>query len=257
MTRELDQTEAEIRKVSRRYAALTQPQPLKPAQIQQLLDDDTLLLAYALGEKRSYLWVVSRNDILPYVLPGRAQIEKTALSFRESLKAWEGKRANEDPIKYMAKLNNAPQNYQRQALKLSNLVLGSASSKLGKKRLVILADGALQYVPFGALLVRNETRPSALVPLIVNNEIVYQPSASALALIRETPRPATPKTVAVLADPVFTRNDDRVIAAAKESKTEPAMTASSRELKRALRDVGDVGSVDGSFSLDRLKSYAG
>lgn len=257
LTRELEQTQAEIRKLSRSYAALTQPQPLKPAQIRQLLDDDTLLLAYALGEKRSYLWVVSRNDILPYVLPDRAQIEKAALSFRDSLKAWEGKRANEDPGKYMAKLNNAPQNYKRQALKLSNLVLGSASSKLGKKRLVILADGALQYVPFGALLVRNETRPSALVPLIVNNEIVYQPSASALALIREAPRSTAPKTVAVLADPVFTRNDERVVAAAKESKTEPAMTASSRELKRVLRDVGDVGSVDGSFPLERLRRSRG
>lgn len=256
LTREFDQTQAEIRKHSPHYAALTQPQPLKPAQIQQLLDDDTLLLEYALGEKRSYLWVVTRNEILPYVLPGRAQIENTALSFRESLKAWEPRRANEDARSYIAKLQNAPQKYQRQALELTNLVLRPAASKLGKKRLVIIADGALQYVPFGALLVPNDTRSSNPVPLIVNNEILYQPSASALALIREAPSPTALKTVAVVADPVFSSSDDRVVAASRGFKIEPTMLA-SRDLRRALRDAGDIGSVDGNFSLDRLRFTRG
>jgi CHAT domain-containing protein len=135
---------------------------------------------------------------------------------------------------------------------LSRIVFGPVSSKVGKKRLVILADGALQYVPFGALLV-SSSNPE---PLIVNNEIVYQPSASALALIREAPRSAATKTIAVFADPVFSKNDDRVVAA-KGSKPEPATTPSSRELKQALRDAGDTGSVDGSLRLDRLNFTRG
>jgi CHAT domain-containing protein len=261
LTLALDQTQAEIRKRSPRFAALTQPQPLKPAQIQQLLDDDTLLLEYALGEKRSYAWLVTKNDVLPYTLPGRAQIEQAAQSFRESLKAWEPPRPTEntlEKVKYITKLKNAPQNYRRRALELSNIVLGPALSKIGKKRLVILADGALQYVPFGALLVPSQTQPSAdLVPLIVNNEIIYEPSASALALIREAPRPTATKTVAVFADPVFSKTDDRVVAARKDSNTEPTKIASTRELKRALRDAGDVGSVDGGFRLDRLSFSRG
>ncbi|HET6976036.1 MAG TPA: CHAT domain-containing tetratricopeptide repeat protein [Pyrinomonadaceae bacterium] len=258
LTLALDQTQAEIRKRSPRFAALTQPQPLKPAQIQQLLDDDTLLLEYSLGEKRSYAWLVTKNDVLPYTLPGRAQIEQAAQSFRESLKAWEPKRPTDDTLKYIAKLKNAPQNYRRRALELSNIVLRPALSKIGKKRLVILADGALQYVPFGALLVPGQTQASAdLVPLIVNNEIIYEPSATALALIREAPRPIATKTVAVFADPVFSKTDDRVVAARKDSNTEPAKTASTRELKRALRDAGDVGSVDGGFRLDRLSFSRG
>ena len=243
---EFDQTQAAIRRSSSRYAALTQPQPLSPVQMQQLLDDDTLLLEYALGEKQSYLWVVSRNDVVPYVLPGRAQIENAAQSFHKSLRAWEGQRPNEDIRTYMARRNTAPQNYRRRALELSNIVLAPVSSQLGKKRLVILADGALQYVPFAALLAPSPAGDPE--PLIVNNEIVYQPSASALALIRKAPRSAATKTVAVLADPVFSKNDDRVVAA-KESKTEPAL---SRDFKRAMRDAGDIGSVDGSFRLDRL-----
>jgi len=250
LTREHDQTQSEIRKQSPRYAALTQPQPLRPAQIQQLLDEDTILLQYALGEKRSYLWVVTPTDILPYVLPGEAQIKKAAERFRTSLRAWE-KRESDDAPRYVARLQNAPANYRKEALKLSNIVLAPGRSKIGNKRLVIIADGELQYVPFGALLVRNEMRPLAPVPLIVNHEIVYQPSASALALIREAPRTDATKTVAVLADPVFSKTDNRV-AALKDSKTEPNVVASSRELKRALRDAGDTASVDGSFRLDRL-----
>ena len=253
LTLALDQTQAEIRKRSPRFAALTQPQPLKPAQIQQLLDDDTLLLEFALGEKQSYAWLVSKNDVVPYELPGRAQIEQAAESFRESLKAWEPWRPTENKLKYLAKLASAPQNYQRRALELSNIVLGPALSKIGNKRLVILADGALQYVPFGALLVRSQAQPSAdLVPLIENNEIIYEPSASALALIREAPRPTATKTVAVFADPVFSKTDDRVVAAHKDSNTEPTKTVLAREFKRALRDAGDVGSVDGGFRFDRL-----
>jgi CHAT domain-containing protein len=243
---DFDETQAQIRKRSPHYAALAQPQPLTPAQMQQLLDDDTLLLEYALDEKQSYLWIVSRTEILPYVLPGRAQIETAARGFHESLRAWEPQRPNEGIRAYMARRNTAPQNYRRRALELSNIVLAPASSQLAKKRLVILADGALQYVPFGALLVPSSA--SDPEPLMVNNEIVYQPSASALALIREAPRPAATKSVAVFADPVFSKTDERVIAA-KESKTEPTL---SREFKRAMRDAGDIGSVDGSFRLDRL-----
>src|SRR5213075_1100236 len=71
------------------------------------------------------------------------------------------------------------------------------------KRIIIIADGALQYVPFGAL-------PSASgEPLIVKHEIAYLPSASVIEAIRETPRRVVNK-VAVFADPVFTKNDPRV-----------------------------------------------
>src|SRR6476469_7179980 len=49
--------QTQIRTTSPRYAALTQPQPLTLAQIQQqILDDQTILLQYSLGKDRSYLW---------------------------------------------------------------------------------------------------------------------------------------------------------------------------------------------------------
>jgi CHAT domain-containing protein len=132
-------------------------------------------------------------------------------------------------------------------------VLRPVLAKIGSKRLVVIADGELQYVPFGALLVRNEKRPFEPIPLIFNHEIVYQPSASVLSVINKAPRPEATKTVAVLADPVFSKSDNRVAAGLKDPKTEPSIAASSGNLKQALRDAGDIGSVDGSFRLERLE----
>src|SRR5262249_38252139 len=61
---------------SPRYAALTQPKPLTLAEIQkEVLDDDTVLLSYALGAERSYAWAVTRDSISGFELPKREAIE--------------------------------------------------------------------------------------------------------------------------------------------------------------------------------------
>ena len=251
LTDSFDKTQKEIRESSDKYADLTQPKPLQLSEIQKLLDDKTILLEYALGEEQSYLWVVTPDDIHPFILPSRAKIEATADSFRNSLTAWESRKSGEDPLKYTEKLRAAPANYQQRALELSDIVLGRATSMLGNKRLIIVADGALQYVSFAALRIANKTRRAKSVPatLIASNEIVYEPSASAVPLLRETPRPAPTKTLAVFADPVFDAQDDRVHHDSTRGKNDSITPALPRETMRALRDAGDIGGV---LRLERL-----
>jgi CHAT domain-containing protein len=88
------------------------------------------------------------------------------------------------------------------------------------KRLLVVADGALQYVPFTAL------PGPAGTPLIAEHEIVYLPSASVLDTIRRDHRPAAaPLDAAVFADPVFSKNDVR-FAAARDASA-PARTRAS------------------------------
>src|SRR6185369_15353195 len=71
-----EQVEAQIRQTSPRYAALTRPVPLTLREIQTtVLDDETLLLEYALGEEKSYLWAVTPTAIKSFELPKRAEIE--------------------------------------------------------------------------------------------------------------------------------------------------------------------------------------
>lgn len=77
--------QAKIRTTSPEYAALTQPQALTVAQIQQQLDNDTVLLEYSLGEESSYLWVVTKTTLNSYKLPKQANIESAAKIFRDAL----------------------------------------------------------------------------------------------------------------------------------------------------------------------------
>src|SRR5262249_49414785 len=73
---EYQEVETEIRASSPRYAALTQPSPLSLKEIQQqVIDSDTLLLEYALGDEKSYLWAVTTSSIQSYELPPRKTIE--------------------------------------------------------------------------------------------------------------------------------------------------------------------------------------
>ncbi|MBI1745934.1 MAG: CHAT domain-containing protein [Acidobacteria bacterium] len=96
------------------------------------------------------------------------------------------------------------------------MLLGPVAAQLGKKRLLIVSDGALQYVPFAALPrpptagAGPETEPG--VPLMVGHEIVSLPSASTLAVLRRerAGRPPATRKVAVLADPVYDKEDTRI-----------------------------------------------
>jgi CHAT domain-containing protein len=88
ITTEYEELRAQIRASSPRYGALTQPQPLNLAEIQQqALDPDTLLLEYSLGDNASYLFVVNQTSIASYQLPKRAEIEAATRRVRELLTA--------------------------------------------------------------------------------------------------------------------------------------------------------------------------
>jgi CHAT domain-containing protein/predicted negative regulator of RcsB-dependent stress response len=236
ITDEYDEVEARIRKSSPRYAALTQPRPLNLSEIQrQVLDSETLLLEYYLGDEASYLFVVSQTSITSYQLPGRAEIEVATRRVRDLLTAPQPK-SGENSAQSLARIKEAEAGYWPQAATLSRLLLGPAASQLGAKRLLIVADGALQYLPFGVLPVPgSQTMP---VPLIVEHEIVHLPSASALAVLRRelAGRRSAPKAVAVLADPVFSADDGRVKPDSSDRKAQ-ARVETPPDLTRAIDDV--------------------
>ena len=205
LTAQYQQVEGQIHATSPRYAALTRPQPLTLAEIQrQVLDPGTLLLEYTLGKERSYLWAVAQNSINVYELPKRPKIEAAARRVYERFSA----------------NNPAADKTTAEALAaLSRMLLGPVAKQLGTMRLLVVADGILQYLPFGALPAptagaagQRSRTPGRQTPLIVQHEIVSLPSASTLAVLRREQggRKPAPKQVAVLADPVFDRNDPRV-----------------------------------------------
>ena len=201
LTTELEELQGRIRETSPTYASLTQPVPLNLEQIQtRVLDPETVLLEYSLGSARSLLWAVTPSSMDVFELPPRAQVEAAAKRVYDLLTARNRKLA-------AARVQQADEAYPGEAAKLSAMLLGPAAAKLENKRLLIVAEGVLQYLPFGVL-----PEPGKATPLIVNHEIVNAPSASVLAVLRKETagrRPAE-KAAAILADPVFSRDDPRI-----------------------------------------------
>ena len=221
LTAQYEELRTQIRTRNPHYAALTYPQPMSLAEIQrEVLDPDTILLEYSLGEQQSYLWVISSDSINTFTLPKRTEINEAARRYREALTASD-KTASSDAGKSFSKL-----------------IFGSMGEELGDKRLLIVADGALQVLPFAAL--PDPVAPGQ--PLMVNHEIVNIPSASTLGVLRRenAGRKPAPKAVAVLADPVFSADDSRFKSSLNKLPG-AALRNSSEPFARSLRDAGLVG----------------
>ena len=221
LTNEYENVQAQIRSQSPRYASLMQPRPPSLEEIQaELRGDDTLLLEFAMGEEKSYVWAVTSDSFCGYELPARARIEELTREVHGLLTA--------HPTDNDAKWDEL---YWQKASELSRVLFGQLS-QLGSKRLLIVADGALQYLPFEALPSPTTAEGSETEPLATRHEVVYLPSASTLiTLRREATRPlSVSKSVFVLADPVFDKGDPRVktVSAVKGAATSPAALTSIR-----------------------------
>jgi CHAT domain-containing protein len=284
---EYERAQVAIRKANPHYAALVQPQPLKLKDIQQQLDTDTLLLEYSLGDERSYLWAITRDSLTSYELPKEEEIERSALAVYRLVAARSTVNRGESALQRRERITDAEGKLPLAAQQLSQTVLAPVSRELGDKRLVIVADGALQYIPFAMLpeperdrrgegekgrrgeggnVAMTPTRPGApspllplaLTPLIVGHEVVSLPSASALAIQRTelAGRQPAPKMLAVIADPVFDRTDVRFAAPVTETdKMEPTLIAANSE--RTLEHLAEqpnekAGVTTRRFVIPRL-----
>ena len=242
LVRQREDVEAQIRDSSPAFAALVQPLPLTAKEVQRrLLDPDTVLLEYSLGEKRSYVFFLTSNSIRAYALPRQATIERAARRVYQMLTARSQQIQRETPAQRQARVSRAEEQYVNAAAALSRMIVGPVARQVKAKRLLVVSDGALQYIPFG-ILPASSQHPA---PLIVDHEIVSLPSASVLATLRrsESNRKPALKSVAVLADPVFSKQDARVSRAriADSSETPSiSLNFSSAELDHSTRDVGLV-----------------
>ncbi len=226
---QLYEVDSEIRKKDPRYAALTSPSPPSLKQIQKgLLAPDQMLLEYSLGDERSYLWAVTATSAKSYVLRGRAEIEAAAERFMKSLTSRNTAVEGETEDAREARVGRADAEYKDAASSLGGMLgLDKVASETKAERLLVVADGELQYLPFSALLVpsRGEQRRDApttrqtfeawdkLAPLVAYYEIEEPPSMAVVAELRREragpPKSVPDKTIAVIADPVFSTADER------------------------------------------------
>lgn len=243
---ESEQAEAQLRAEYPRYAALMYPQPLAAEGVQRLLDDDTLLLEFFLGEERSYVWAVTTTELRGYVLPPRAELEGTALRLLKLLKA-DQPLAFEPAARRKARMTLGDAEYWPLAKTFSETLLGQITSLSKKPRVVVVADGALRYLPFVALPTPGvEAAPGSaagappLKTLIGSeHEVVSLPSASVLSVLRQgAGHKRAPKAVAVFADPVVEKDDSRIHVANRDRR-QAHPTAESDAWSNTMRELDD------------------
>ena len=219
---DFDGIENQIRTASPRYANLTGGKPLSLAEVQgSVLDDQTVLLEYSLGNEASYLWAVGKTGVAIYKLPGRNAIDTLATDLRAQLIPSKLQRRIVG-IDVMADsqrglgISATPfaedaASFVTASNALYKAVIEPAGSLIGEKRLLVVADGALNYVPFEALVKSPASADYSSLPyLIKSNEIIYAPSASVVGAIRQQDNNnRAGRAMLILADPVFNSNDAR------------------------------------------------
>ncbi len=219
------------------YGQMTNPEAWDLRQIQEevIADDQTLLLEYSLGSDKSYVWVVTRDRITSYALPPRKLIDEAAAKVYKLL-------SSSPSAEVEKELNTAVQ-------ELGRIVLSPLTSEINKRRIIIVADGALHYIPFQVLPAPSATDK----PLVAEYEIINAPSASILGQLRkEAIRRKPTKLLAAFGDPTFESDYAQRKEAADGGHSDAVQALELAPWRRALRDVEMNGDSYDPTAVKRL-----
>lgn len=140
-------------------------QPVAIQRLQSSLSHDELVIEYVLGPARSFALAISRDDIAHYELKGRSEIESAVES-------------------HLATVRNR-RDGRTEARALYRLLLQPIALFNRSKRVVVVPDGKLHLVAFGALVDSKD------LYVVETHIISYAPSATGYYLLS---RPSPPKT---------------------------------------------------------------
>ncbi|MFZ0060667.1 MAG: CHAT domain-containing tetratricopeptide repeat protein [Pyrinomonadaceae bacterium] len=259
---EFESLENQIKATSPRLNSLVHTRALTLDEVQRrVLDDETALLEYSLGEQSSYLWVITRQNAALFKLPAGSTMDQLAMDLRAQLIPPRLQRRNvgidvpiADQQRGLGLSTAAPGTdtaaFSRAAHALYKVALAPAASMIGNRRLVIVADGALNFVPFEALVTTDRAGDySSLDYLIKTNKVSYAPSASVTAAVRDQKRPVG-RNILLVADPVFSANDPRLQTGSTANRAE---VTRGLGLDSAVKDATGLAPQSGSpLTLPRL-----
>lgn len=225
-SRELDVARGRVRSASPRFAQLSDPQPLTLAELQgQLLDRDTTALEFWLGERHSYLWIVTSSTVRAITLPPAAALEPVIAELREKLSTSPPAPANGGIESIVVQNDRTRSELSALTAKLSAMLFPQPVKSSNKMRLAIVADGGLAMIPLGLLQMSgNET------PLSAAHDLTTLPSLATLRWLRSgAQEPKRESAIAVFADPVFRADDDRLAVLTGPNPQPVSVTRSARD----------------------------
>lgn len=234
---ELEMTEKQAQsEMENMRSRLVWSNPATAEQMQkQSAQDQTALAEFLLGENRSFVWLFTGGKCFFEILPGRREIEKAVRS-------------------YLALLASAPDDMQiekglaevkKQAESLFDILFGRLSSHLDAgRRLIIVPDGLLHYLPFEAIVHNGRF-------LIEDHEISYTPSASMLGLWKDAASDGDDRMELFgVGDPVFE-------SGAKNKMARQSLAARGFHLGRLPGTQAEIKSLADLFPPDRRKTLLG
>ncbi|HYV12555.1 MAG TPA: CHAT domain-containing tetratricopeptide repeat protein [Pyrinomonadaceae bacterium] len=242
-----DQLLQDIRRRNPSYEQVIRPTAwdLRKIQEQVIADDQTVLLEFSLGSEKSYLWAVTRSGIQSYELPSEQTIEPLARRVHRLLST----PPRNDPE---SDLSSATED-------LARVILWPAREHLNKQRIIVVADGVLNYIPFQILPSSSSNKL-----LVDEAEIINAPSASTFGELQEEAVHRQPATnlLAAFGDPVFAadyqlKDSEQVIAAAQlrsalrdnDLNNETFDPTAMTRLFHAKRELDSLGEVAGEKAL--------
>ncbi len=187
LRRGIEETRARIEQVRLRHGGVAAGDTTLPAamrQVQAALPEDTVVLAYFVGDERSHAWMLDPHNL-----------KHTAFAGRESLQR---------PIDAaLSEQRSAPAHHEA-ARRLGSLLLGNLLDGVTAKRLLVITDGPLNGVPFAALPI------GAGDDLLLDRFVLgYAPSLALAMRPAVAPRKRSMR-VAVVSDPVYASDDRRL-----------------------------------------------
>lgn len=202
------------------------------AAVQSLLGTDEALLSYLVDEQASYLVAVRRDRAAVFSLDmGRAALEANVKQLRTNL----------DPASDIGPRGQTPVFPVALAYQMYRSLLGPAQDLLqGATQLLIVPDGALQSLPFAALVTQppppkdsKEQPPTEW--LAKRHAFTVLPGEGNLQALRRTARPAGgSRPFAGFGDPPF-RGEDRRAGAPSAAALAQGGTAQVEAIRRLTR----------------------
>jgi CHAT domain-containing protein/tetratricopeptide (TPR) repeat protein len=175
--REYEELVRRVRRESPAYAALAYPRPLSSGDISSALAADEALVEFLITAKRGFAWVVRRDGIRTWQVPGHDELQSQMRLLQALL-----------PANDLAAIEALGQRFYRQ------LLAPAESSLRGARRLIVVPDGPLQRLPLALLRVGDAW-------LIERYALALAPSATILAYLRATPRTRASEPLLALAAP--------------------------------------------------------
>ncbi len=178
----------ETRKSSPRLASLRAPNPLVLAEVQQMLDPDTVMLSYCVTKDKTFLFIVRKREGLAV-----HTIEKGEPYFRDRVR--ELQRVIRDPGSRVA-----GRLLKGLCIELFNELIAPAKDQIEDSQwLVILPDGPLHKLPFNLLLEERGGEPRYLIEW---KPITTAVSSTIYAELKNRPK-RDQLQIAAFGDPVY------------------------------------------------------